>query len=121
MFIPLNKGFAPYIVKHQHHFPEKMRELDVKVWEDVLDSTPYSIGYLLCGEFIAWRVFKRESEKVIYVAELLVLPEHRGKGIAKELIKQSLILPRENDESIHSFLRVGAYKTVADEELIKAA
>lgn len=117
----LDYTWAATIVAHQDNFPKEMRILDIQVWEEILKSTPYSIGYFVNGYLIGWRIFKRESETVIYVAELLILPEYRGQGIAKELIRASLSMPRQFGESIHSFLRVGAYKAVANEKMIEEA
>ena len=121
MFKYLDKEFAVYLVQHQHHFPVLMRDYQISAWETIIDSTPYSLGYFIDDSAVAWRIFKREMVDTIYVSELLVLPEHRGKGIAKSLIKKSLEKPLQNKERIHSFLREEAYKAVADENLIQEA
>ena len=125
--IPQNEAheYAEYIASHQSMYPDEMKITNINGWEEEIKSTPYSVGmyHTECTlrNIMGWRIFKRETEKLLYVSDLSILPAYQGMGYAKDLVKFSLREPRWNKESVHSFLRKTSYHIVADPDLIKSA
>lgn len=118
---------ADFIAKHQDMYPPEMQITDPAIWMSDLESTPYSVRcYTKCehstwNHMVGWRIFRRESDKYIYVSDLAVLPAYQGYGLAKKIIKFSLREPRWHGEAIHSFLRKTSYHLVANTNLITEA